>query len=150
MEKKFKSVLLIGIFAHVNYVSAQNTYINRGDSIKNIMLENIVVESKNILHNTDGETYIPKMSQRKLAANGLDLIDKMKIPGLKIDEVQKTVSSLTPGEVQIRINGVEATIDELMALLPSQIKSINYTTVQRNFPIESTDHHRSFSSDVLV
>ena len=25
-----------------------------------------------------------------------------------------------------------------------------YTTVQRNFPIESTDHHRSFSSDVLV
>ena len=27
----------------------------------------------------------------------------------------------------------------------------NYlTTVQRNFPIESTDHHRSFSSDVLV
>lgn len=46
MEKKFKSVLLIGIFAHVNYVSAQNTYINRGDSIKNIMLENIVVESK--------------------------------------------------------------------------------------------------------
>ena len=24
------------------------------------------------------------------------------------------------------------------------------TTVQRNFPIESTDHHRSFSSDVLV
>lgn len=129
MEKKFKSVLLIGIFAHVNYVSAQNTYINRGDSIKNIMLENIVVESKNILHNTDGETYIPKMSQRKLAANGLDLIDKMKIPGLKIDEVQKTVSSLTPGEVQIRINGVEATIDELMALLPSQIKSINYITM---------------------
>jgi len=26
----------------------------------------------------------------------------------------------------------------------------NITTVQRNFPIESTDHHRSFSSDVLV
>lgn len=129
MEKKFKSVLLIGIFAHVNYVSAQNTYINRGDSIKNIMLENIVVESKNILHNTDGETYIPKMSQRKLAANGLDLIDKMKIPGLKIDEVQKTVNSITPGEVQIRINGVEATIDELTALLPSQIKSINYITM---------------------
>lgn len=25
-----------------------------------------------------------------------------------------------------------------------------FTTVQRNFPIESTDHHRSFSSDVLV
>ena len=24
------------------------------------------------------------------------------------------------------------------------------TTVQRNLPIESTDHHRSFSSDVLV
>ena len=24
------------------------------------------------------------------------------------------------------------------------------TTVQRNFPIESTDHHRSFSSYVLV
>ena len=28
--------------------------------------------------------------------------------------------------------------------------NINNTTVQRNFPIESTDHHRSFSSDVLV
>lgn len=129
MEKKFKSVLLIGILVHVNYVSAQNTHINSEDSIKNIMLENIVVESKNILQNTDGETYIPKMSQRKAAANGFDLIDKMKIPGLKIDEVQKTVSSLTPGKVQIQINGVEATIDELMALLPSQIKSINYITM---------------------
>ena len=129
MEKKIKSVLLIGIFAHVNYVSAQNIYINSGDTIKNIMLEDIVVESKNILHNTDGETYIPKMSQRRAAANGLDLIDKMKIPGLKIDEVQKTVNSITPGEVQIRINGVEATIDELTALLPSQIKTINYITM---------------------
>ena len=28
--------------------------------------------------------------------------------------------------------------------------TISITTVQRNFPIESTDHHRSFSSDVLV
>ena len=28
--------------------------------------------------------------------------------------------------------------------------SFAITTVQRNFPIESTDHHRSFSSDVLV
>ncbi len=30
------------------------------------------------------------------------------------------------------------------------IDTTNDTTVQRNFPIESTDHHRSFSSDVLV
>ena len=35
MEKKFKSILLIGILAHVNYMIAQNTYINSGDSIKN-------------------------------------------------------------------------------------------------------------------
>ena len=33
---------------------------------------------------------------------------------------------------------------ELVNYLPEN------TTVQRNFPIESTDHHRSFSSDVLV
>lgn len=66
MEKKFKSVLLIGILVHVNYVSAQNTYINSGDSIKNIMLEDIVVESKNIKQNTDGETYIPKTDRKSV------------------------------------------------------------------------------------
>lgn len=33
----------------------------------------------------------------------------------------------------------------------AKVKEYNQdTTVQRNFPIESTDHHRSFSSDVLV
>lgn len=59
MEKKFKSVLLIGILVYVNYVSAQNTHINSEDSIKNIMLENIVVKSKNILQNTVGPAALP-------------------------------------------------------------------------------------------
>ena len=40
------------------------------------------------------------------------------------------------------------TIDKLCRMNPD-FKSF-ITTVQRNFPIESTDHHRSFSSDVLV
>lgn len=30
------------------------------------------------------------------------------------------------------------------------VSFIIITTLQRNFPIESTDHHRIFSSDVLV
>ena len=129
MKLKSKTILSTELIVLCCNISAQHVRNEKNDFIKNVMLDGIVIENKNIKHNIDGETYRPKMSQRKVAANGLDLIDKMKIPGLKIDEVQKTVNSITPGEVQIRINGVEATIDELTALLPSQIKSINYITM---------------------
>lgn len=108
---------------------AQNTFTSNGDSIKNVILNDVVIESKNIQHNTDGDIYIPRLTQRNLSSNALDLLGRMKLPGLQIDEVQKSLSSLTPGKVQIRINGVEATIDDLTTLLPSQIKSINYITM---------------------
>ena len=40
--------------------------------------------------------------------------------------------------------------DSRLSISDDLITFIGFTTVQRNFPIESTDHHRSFSSDVLV
>lgn len=100
------------------------------DSIyRNIIMQEVVVESPNIRHYTDRDVYIPNSNQRNHAANGLELLNQMRFQGIKVDEVQKTVSSLLNGVVQIRINDVESTVDDLTAIIPSQISKVEYITM---------------------
>ena len=68
-----------------------------------------------------------------------------------VEKIKKTISYLQEYGFQIQIDTIltnlNSSSEELMELY-DYIKDI--TTVQRNFPIRSTDHYRSHSEDFLV
>ena len=80
---------------------------------------------------------------------GIVAVQRSGEPGAGADFWIRGVSSFGANTTPlVLVDGVERSMD---LVDPEDIASFSiFTTVQRNFPIESTDHHRSFSSDVLV
>lgn len=62
------------------------------DSIKNISLPEIEVSGDNIIPKKDGYIFFPTQSQRDHAGNGLDLLEQMKLPGVHIDFLEKSMT----------------------------------------------------------
>ncbi len=123
-------IILGAVFIPITMHSQSQTDSIQTDSIyKDILMQEVVIESSNIRHYTDRDIYIPNSNQRSHAANGLELLNRMKFQGIKVDEVQKTITSLLNGVVQIRINDVESTVDDLTAIIPSQISKVEYITM---------------------
>lgn len=102
--------------------------INGNDSTRRVALSEVIVEGAKVVRHNGYDAYLPSQSQRAHSANGLDLLSQMALPGIHIDQVQKTVSSgLGSGSVVVKINNVEATLEQLQAILPSQVVSVEYT-----------------------
>lgn len=95
-------------------------------SIQN--LPEVIIKSKRVVHHTNYDVYIPSQQQQEHAANGLDLLSLVRLPRIRVDQVEKSVSTLISGEVQVRINGILSSVEEVQALIPSQIIKIDYIT----------------------
>lgn len=104
------------------------------DSIiaKSEELPEVVIEGKRIIHYSNYDVYLPGKEQKGHAANGLDLLSIIRLPCIRVDQVAKTVSSLASGEVQIRINNIQSSVEDLQALTPDQIGKVDYMTIPSN------------------
>lgn len=122
MIKKFTLLILLSISS--KYLFAQKDSIQV--SLQN--LPEVIIESKRILHHTNYDIYMPSKQQKEHAANGLDLLSLVRLPRIRVDQVEKSISSLTSGEVQVRVNGILSSVEELQALLPNQITKIDYVS----------------------
>ena len=102
---------------------------NANDTTKNVELKAAVVEGARVVRHNGYDSYYPTKVQRSNSANGLDLLSKIELPGIHVDQVQKNISnSMGTGNVVVKINNVESTIDQLQAIHPEQITSIELTT----------------------
>ena len=89
-----------------------------------------------------------------------DILDLKRLVAGNLDDAFSMYTSNEKKDVDfkdamkhVRWHTIDDFITDLikkMARIEGITFNIPITTVQRNFPIESTDHHRSFSSDVLV
>ena len=124
-----------------------------GSVVINNLLDNIAVSKKKIYICEQSMNLIQpnimfldiKGQRLQIKSSNLNYIDKYEyneaVKLLRLDDKKDmpiTYSQLSMSKKEIKKLGIQ---DE---------EFNNITTVQRNFPIESTDHHRSFSSDVLV
>ncbi len=88
-------------------------------------LDEVVVESSRVIHKADMDVYHPSKSAVDNAKNGMQLLQNLMIPTLTVNDALSTVSSA--GEaVQVRINGRQATIDQVKSLLPETIKRVEW------------------------
>ena len=90
-----------------------------------VQLDEVRVEAARVIMKPDGQTILPSDAQKRGSTNGYSLLSKLTLPSLRVDEVMRTiVYKGNKGTVQLRINNTLASKDDLLALDPMTVKSI--------------------------
>jgi len=122
----------------VSYLGYETSYLSIDKSNYNSNLGNIALEPSSILLNeatvtaqsvinkADRKLITPSGAQVKASTSGMDLLQKLQLPRLRVDPINNTISISGNGVVQLRINGVEVTSAEITALRPEDIVRIEY------------------------
>lgn len=124
MRKTFIAVsivLLGGISAH-----AQET--KQTKEVKDsVALDEVVVKASRVVSRVDGQTIFPSAMQKKGSTSGYSLLRKLSFPGIRVDEMSRTIESIANrGAVQVRVNGIVATSQDLQAMDVASITSIDF------------------------
>ena len=104
-------------------VSAQEVATDSLDSA--VDLQEVVVSAPTVIHKNDRNIYIPKASTLEQSSSAFSLLQNMLIPGVTVNTVMETVTAQGQ-QVQLRINGREATIQQVKAIQPGNVKRIEY------------------------
>ena len=88
-------------------------------------LNEIVIKAPKVIHKADMDVYHPSQSAIDNAKNGVQLLTNLMIPSISVSEALGTISS-SGQAVQVRINGREASVDQVRNLLPSTIKRVEW------------------------
>lgn len=95
------------------------------DTVAAQQLQEIVIEAPKVIHKADMDIYHPSKSAVDNAKNGVQLLSNLMIPSLSVSDALGTVTSAGQS-VQVRINGREASADQVRNLLPSSIKRVEW------------------------
>ena len=94
---------------------------------KTVALGEVVVKAAKVVNKIDGMVIYPTEVQRESSSNGYDVLQKLSLPNIKIDAASHSVSAAdNKGAVQIRINGIVASRQEMLSLDPKNISRINF------------------------
>lgn len=91
-----------------------------------VMLEGVTVRANPVLKKTDRQIILPTQAQVKASTNGLSLLRNLQLSRILINPVDNSVKMSGGESVQFRINGVEVTQAEVIALSPADILKIEY------------------------
>ena len=116
-SKRMKRFLFMGMLFASLVASAQ----------KDVELEEVTIQGSKIVQRVDGQTIYPTRQQLESSTNGYSLLSKLTLPHLRIDPVMHTVTPLSNlGSVQVRINDIVASKEDLLALDMDAVKYIDY------------------------
>lgn len=120
-----------GLGYHPRHVSLQDFTATRDlgtisiDSAA-VALEEVTVTAHPVINRPDRKLLFPTARQVKASANGLTLLQRLQLNRIQVDPVRQTVSSSNQGDVQLRINGAKAEVQEILALRPEDVIRIEY------------------------
>lgn len=118
--KQISLYLVASLCAISSFAQTANT-----DIIASQELDEIVIEAPKVIHKADMDVYHPSQSAVDNAKNGVQLLANLMIPSLSVSDALGTISSAGQA-VQVRINGREASVDQVKNLLPSTIKRVEW------------------------
>lgn len=95
------------------------------DSVGSHQLAEVVVKASPVIRKADRDLFIPSDDAREHSNNGLTLLQNMQIPTVVVNPVMESITNPS-GAVQLRINGREATINDVKTLLPESIVRVEY------------------------
>lgn len=88
-------------------------------------LSEVSVTGNHIIHKVDRQIIMPTQMQVKNSVNGFDLLHNMSLARLIIDPVNRNIK-MGNEDVQLRINGVRSSVNEVVSLRPQDIVRIEY------------------------
>lgn len=88
-------------------------------------LQEVVVQAPRVVRKADMDVYHPSESAVAASVNGMQLLSNLMIPALSVSDALGTVQAAGQS-VQLRINGREASVQQVRALLPSTIKRVEW------------------------
>ncbi|MBQ7697859.1 MAG: carboxypeptidase-like regulatory domain-containing protein, partial [Paludibacteraceae bacterium] len=89
-------------------------------------LGEVVVESKAVIQKVDRQILLPNKEQMAASSDGVSLLQNLQIPRIVVNPADNTVKTLANQDVQLRINGIEASNSEVMAINPKDVIRIEY------------------------
>ena len=136
MHYTFNNLMRIGASAAIFLLSSSYSYAQSvhkdvkavSDSLKTdtvFNLKEVTVSGARIIQKVDRQVILPTQTIVKHSTNGYDLLKKLMIPTLSVDEVQHAISS-SAGSVQIRINDVKANQSDILALQPDEVVRVEF------------------------
>ena len=85
------------------------------------LLDEVVVEGEKVIRKIDRQLVMPTEAQKKASTNGVSLLQHLQLPNLSVHPLTKAISTNYGESVQLRINGVEATQAEVVAIRPTDV-----------------------------
>ncbi len=99
---------------------------------KEVELQEVTVQGSKVVQRVDGQTIYPTRQQLESSTNGYSLLSKLTLPHLRVDPVMHTITALSNiGSVQVRINDIVASKEDLLALdmSTSSLRSLSAVTI---------------------
>lgn len=93
------------------------------------LLKGVTVEAAKVVEKVDRHIIFPTKEQVKTASNGYDLLDNLSLPTIIVNRAERKVLSLKGGDVQIRINDVKASMQDVLALQPDEVTKVEFINV---------------------
>ena len=96
-------------------------------SEKNVTLDEVTVKGARIVQKVDGQWIYPTEQQIAASPNGYSLLAKLALPHIRVDEAMSSITALTNlGTVQVRINGIVATREDLQTLDMQGVEHVEF------------------------
>ena len=89
-------------------------------------LGEVVVEGDAVIQKVDRQILLPNKEQLGASSDGMSLLQNLQIPRIVVNPTDNTVKTLANQDVQLRINGIEASNSEVMAINPKDVIRIEY------------------------
>ena len=89
-------------------------------------LAEVTVEAQSLIQKVDKQVLLPNREQREASHDGISLLQNLQIPRIVVSPTDNTVKTLANQDVQLRINGIEASSSEVMAINPKDVIRIEY------------------------
>jgi len=89
-------------------------------------LGEVVVEGDAVIQKVDRQILLPNKEQLGASSDGMSLLQNLQIPRIVVNSTDNTVKTLANQDVQLRINGIEASSSEVMAINPKDVIRIEY------------------------
>lgn len=122
-------------FSYIGYKSQTLSLVNLNNNLSlgeirmkatSTTLEEVEITGQATIHKTDRQMIMPTAAQKKYANNGIDLLQRMQINGLTVHPLDKTISTTFGESIQLRVNGVEVSKEEIQSIRPADIIRIEY------------------------
>ena len=90
------------------------------------VLGEVVVEGEKVVQKIDRQLVMPTLAQKKASTNGVSLLQHLQLPNLTVNAQNRTITTNYGESVQLRINGVESTQEEVIAIRPEDVIRVEY------------------------